>query len=259
MSPFDVTIFGLEDRNSTAERVIAEYAQNHRWLDVSVGLVGTVIPGGAIPAMIACIAVQGPLFYKPLAKELSKIYLLPEDQHTRRMVNEVLYDGITLDIMNAFNAEFLMEIARELVSEIGWGAAASFIPLVGGLVGAALDSMVAATMTWRVGTMISTYYQNGGRWLGDRSETFERSKALVGQLSPVANGRVKLDDVPTANPEVFVTQFETLKRVSIDTMLEMTMDAEIICSALRKRGVPEALIQEAHRYIKGRRAEVGLD
>jgi hypothetical protein len=58
----DETIFGLEIRNREAEKLIATYAKNHRWLDVGVGLAGLLVPGGSIVAMVASIAAQGPCF-----------------------------------------------------------------------------------------------------------------------------------------------------------------------------------------------------
>jgi uncharacterized protein (DUF697 family) len=52
-------------------------------------------------------------------------------------------------------------------------------PFVGGLVGAALDYVIATAMTWRVGTMVAIYYQNGGKWVGDRKHTLELAKDMT--------------------------------------------------------------------------------
>jgi uncharacterized protein (DUF697 family) len=248
----DGTIFGLQIRNREAEKVIGSYAKNHRWLDVGVGLAGFLVPGGSIAAMIACMAAQGPVFYKPMAIKLAKIYLSPVDHHTKRIVSEAMLEGAMWDINNELTAGLFTEIATELVTELGWGAAASFIPVFGGFVGAALDAVVAATMTWRVGTMISVYYQNGGDWLGSRRDTFEVAKDFVGGPSPKADNRVNLDDVVRKNNEVLQRQFSTLKTVLLDSILDISSDEEVIVSTLRKRGVSEDLIKASIPYIRSR-------
>jgi uncharacterized protein (DUF697 family) len=250
LSANDVTMFDIGSRNEEAQKIIASYATNHAWLDVAVGVVGTLIPGAALPAMAACIAAQGPLFYKPMAADLGKVYLRLPDEQTGRIVNQAEVYGAGAFVGVEFGMEFFKEIAGELISDIGWGAAATFIPLVGGVVGAALDATVAATLTWRVGTMVSMYYQNGGAWLGSRHATYERAKLMVGPMSPAAENRVKLDDVPLKNKEVLDQQFSRLKAILLDSILEMATNEQMVVQLLRKRGISEALIQLAIPYIQ---------
>jgi uncharacterized protein (DUF697 family) len=160
-----------------------------------------------------------------------------------------MFEGAGLDITNEFSVEFFTEIAGELFSELGWGAAASFIPVLGGFVGAALDAAVASTMTWRVGTMVSVYYQNGGSWLGSRRETFEVAKDFVGQVSPKANNRVDLDEVAKKHRQLLDRQFSTLKSVLLDPLLEISSSEEQIVKTLEGRHVSEELIAASRIYI----------
>ena len=67
-----------------------------------------------------------------------------------------------------FGMEFLKEIATDLLVEGGFGFLLSALPVVGIAASAALDMSIAATMTWRVGTMTSIYFQNGHRWVENR-------------------------------------------------------------------------------------------
>jgi len=256
ISLFETTVFGLGLRNREAEKVIGNYAGNHRWLDVGVGIVGSIIPGASIPAMIACIAAQGPAFYKPMMKQLAAIYLLPSNKSTNGIANEFWFGELDLDLNNMFNLEFYQSIALELASEIGWGAAATFIPIVGGVVGAGLDARVAATMTWRVGTMLSIYFQNAGCWVENRKNTFDLAHQMVGELSYKATERVNLDDIPLRIPEVFEKQFVTLKTGLLDPLIDVGPDPSKISETLRKRGIPEPLIARSEAYIHGQAANL---
>lgn len=208
------------------------------------------VPGASLAAMLACVAAQGPLFYKPMANKLAKIYLSPVDHHTKRIVSEATFEGATWDIGNEFTAGFLAEIAGELVSELGWGAAAAAIPFLGGVIGASLDAIVATTMTWRVGTMVSIYYQNNGAWLGGRRESFEVAKDFVGKPSIKAENRVNLDEVAKKHRQILDSQLVTLKSVLLDPLLEVTPDEGKILAVLKGRGLSEELIETAMSYVK---------
>jgi hypothetical protein len=247
------TIFGLQSRNRLAEKVIGNYAKNHRWLDVGVGVIGTFvpIPGASLAAMLACVAAQGPFFYKPMAKELGKIYLAPMDHHAERIVSEGMFEGAGWDIGNEFTASFLAEIAGEIISEMGWGAAAAAVPFIGGMIGATLDAFVATTMTWRVGTMVSVYYQNGGAWLGSRRESFEVAKDFVGKPSLKAENRVNLDEVAIHHKQIIDRQLMTLKSVLLDPLLQISPDEEKIRSVLMGRHLSEELVEAAILYVRG--------
>lgn len=252
-SIYDGAIFGLSHRNREAEKIIGNYAQKHQWLDVGIGIIGTVspIPGSALAAMAACMVAQGPVFYSPMAKDLSAVYLSSIDKHTKRLVNETWVAGMGADLANQFfNVDFFKDIIGEVISELGWAGAASAIPFIGGVFGAALDSLVAATMTWRVGTMISVYYQNGGAWLEGRRETFEVAKDFVGPLSAKAKDRVNLDDVVKTHREILEKQFSTLKTVLLDSLLEITSDEKQIIEVLKNRDISDELIDFSLPYIR---------
>jgi uncharacterized protein (DUF697 family) len=252
-SVYDGAIFGICHRNREAEKIIGNYAEKHQWLDIGIGLIGTFspIPGSALAAMAACMVAQGPVFYGPMAKDLSAVYLSSIDKHTKRLVNETWLDGIGADLANQFvNVEFFQEIIGEVISELGWAGVATAIPFIGGVFGAALDALVAATMTWRVGTMISVYYQNGGAWLEGRRETFEVAKDFVGPLSAKAKDRINLDDVVKKRREILEKQFSTLKSVLLDSLLEITSDEKQIIHVLNNRQISEELIDFSLPYIR---------
>jgi len=58
-------------------------------MDVAIGVAG-LIPGGALIALVAAIAVQGPMIYKRLANELATIYLAEPDIFSQQIMNRGL-------------------------------------------------------------------------------------------------------------------------------------------------------------------------
>jgi hypothetical protein len=124
------------------------------------------------------------------------------------------------------------------------------------LIGAALDYVIATAMTWRVGTMVSIYYQNGGNWVGSRKHTFELAKGITGGLNfglqdlisrfsgasrPPMD--VDLNGIPTKIPEVFAAQVQNLRPI-IAMMLNMG-GREQIRALLQARGIPLPVINAA--------------
>jgi uncharacterized protein (DUF697 family) len=172
------TLTQLEERNRIAKATIERYVRKHRKIDVAIGAAGFF--GLAIPALALAIAAQSEVIYKPLARDLSGIYNSDMDEMARGIVTSNLIFTGAADIANEFGTEFIASIASELITEAGLGTMAGFIPFVGGLVGAALDYVIATVMTWRVGTMVAIYYQNGGKWVGDRKHTLELAKEITG-------------------------------------------------------------------------------
>jgi len=75
--------------------------------------------------------------------------------------------------------------AWEMIGEAGTGAAASFIPIVGSVVAAGLDYVIATKMTDRVGKMLSIYFQNGCKWRGNQHDTYNDAKNLTGSLNDI--------------------------------------------------------------------------
>ena len=189
LPPLTTTLMRLEDRNAKAQEIIQSYSRLHAGMDVAVGLAG-LFPGAAIPALVAAIAAQSPIIYQPMARDLAAIYTVDESavsegiEQVRGVVRRVAFQTGFLDIAAEFGTEFMMQISGELLTEAGLGVLGSLcIPVLGGAVGAALDYLIANIMTWRVGTMVSIYYQNGGEWLSSRHATFEMAKNFTGGLA----------------------------------------------------------------------------
>ena len=258
MSAVALGNYDLPERNRRAAETIQSYAVAHAGTDAVIGLGGFLpIPGAAPASVVAALLVQIPM-YKSLARELSSIYQRPQDAITRRY----LRGGITLDsaltvsadvvghgvseLAEQFGRAFLAEIGSELIREMATGFAMSFIPVIGGLVSTGLDVAVAATMTWRVGTMIAIYYQNGGRWVEDRKETYERSKDLTGGISPEMVRRVDLDDIPHRVPEVHEHLVEEAVRF-IMNLRRANPDVGVatLHEILRDNGFPDDVAEEA--------------
>lgn len=250
------TITGLEERNRIAKLTIKRYADRHAVMDVAIGGAGFF--GLAIPALIMAIAAQSAVIYQPLARELSDIYNSDVDERTKNIVKNNLVLNGAADIANEFGTEFISSVAFELVTEAGLGAMAGFIPVVGGLVGAALDYVIATAMTWRVGSMVAIYYQNGGEWVGDRKHTLELAKEMVGGTKfglhdlvsrftgadrPQVN--VDLNSIPTRIPEVFESQMRALR--PLVAMLLKVSTNDFVRTELSARGISPSLIDAVLR------------
>ena len=251
------TLSSLELRNKRAKEVIRDFAGMHAAMDVAIGAAGFF--GFAIPALIAAIAAQGPVIYRPLARKLEQVYNCEADAETGAIIRENIMIGGLADIASEFSTEFITSIAGELIAEAGLGGIASFIPIVGGLVGAALDYVIATAMTWRVGVMVSIYYQNGGRWVGDRKHTYELAKEMTGGLgfgvkdllSKFSSAHkpeldVDLDQIPRRVPDVFQTQVQAIKPML--AMLLQACNSEQARKILRARGIPDPVITAALNY-----------
>lgn len=192
--------FDFPERNRLATAAIEKYAVTHATVDAGIGLAGFLpVPGAATASIIASMAVQVPI-YRALARDLAQIYESPYDDIAKGIVRSGVVIGSALELgsemVSQFGMEFAQEIGLEVVKEIGFGLFASLIPVLGGFVSTGLDIAIATTMTWRVGTMIAIYYQNGGQWVGSRHQTYEHAKELTGGLSERVEKRVDLDDVP---------------------------------------------------------------
>jgi hypothetical protein len=223
-------------------------------MDVAVGIVG-LIPGMAIPALVGAIAAQGPIVYQPMARDLAQVYLSDSDKSVSKITLEGTAKTSALDIASEFGTEFMMEIGHEIVMEAGLGVLGSLcVPVLGGIVGAALDYLIANTMTWRVGTMLSIYFQNGATWLESRQETYEKAKELTGGISHTVreiiktkedhkSARVDLSEIASRVPEVEESQIRALK--PFIQMMRSAMTRRQISSALSGQGVPAATVAMA--------------
>jgi hypothetical protein len=228
----------LEDRNRLAQDTIDKFKTKHATMDVGVGLIG-LVPGAGLPALITAIAMQSPIIYQPLAKELAQLYLAaPRDLEGAR--SNIVYPAAELDIILSitadFGGEFIKQIAGEMVADVGIGTAATLIPFVGAVVAAALDYTIATRMTARVGQMVSIYFQNGVQWYGTRDDTYEAAKNLRGGL----------DSIRKEFPGVM----DSLRK-NVQPMVEILRSAGMtdaqIRSALFAEKVPIDVIDEALR------------
>jgi hypothetical protein len=244
----DIALFNLAERNRQAEQVIRDYARGHAAADVGIGIFGTIIPGAGLFAMAASIAAQAPLVYQPMARKIASIYSAAPDAVTNRTVIEAAVIGGIGDLAAELAGEFMAELASELLMEAGFGAVASCIPLLGGVIAAGLDATIAATLTWRVGTMVAIYHQNGDQWIGNRKRTYERAHKMVGGLSPKTDGRVNLDDIPLKNQEVLDKQMAVVKAL-VEMMLSVSASREQIKAALIQKQLPQQLIDLALKNL----------
>lgn len=244
------------ERNGAATKIIQEFAMKHAAVDAAIGLAGFLpIPGAAAMSILASLTAQIPL-YKLLARKLSIVYELPQDQFSKAMVNGnmALDSGITVatdvgtDLAMQFGSDFLTDVIGELLGEIGIGIGVSFIPILGGFVSMGLDVAIAVTMTWRVGIMVSMYHQNGRRWIDSREETFSRASRLTGGVSPSNEGRVDLNEIPDKNPEIRKVLLEQAMS-AVKNLRKFRSDAtdKEIDDFLRDKGVPTDIRREAIR------------
>lgn len=254
------TLNRLEQRNQLARDAIRKYAELHAKVDVAIGASGFF--GLAIPALIIAIGAQSPLIYQPLARELASIYNSEVDDEAKSIVAENLVFTGAADIANEFGLEFIRSVATELITEAGFGTAAGFIPIVGGLVGAALDYVIATAMTWRVGAMVSIYYQNGGTWVKDKKYTLELAKEMVGavsfgmrDLAARFSGENRqqfeadLNSIPQRIPEVFQSQVRNLR--PIVSMMLKAMRVPEVRTLLQAQGIPLSLVDAALNIAGG--------
>ena len=245
------TLKKVEERNQLAKAAIEKFAERHAAMDVAIGAAGFF--GLAIPALIVAIGAQAPVIYQPLARELAQIYNSQVDDETGTIVMGNLFFTSATDIAADFGVEFVTSVASELITEAGFGTAAGFHPIEGGIDGAALDYVIATAMTWRVGTMVAIYYQNGGSWVKDRKYTLELAKQMVGGVSfgledLVAHfsGRNRkrlefnLNSIPQRIPEVFQSQIRNLRPVV--SMMLKALKAVQVRDLLQAEGIPPGLI-----------------
>lgn len=234
-------VFGLEDRNRAAHKVITSYAVKHAAMDVGIGLIGlTPIPGAATAALIGAILAQAPLIYRPMTRELAVIYNSTPDSRTGEIITETVEMGALADV----GVEFFKEIATDLIAEAAAGLALTAIPFIGGFLAAGLDATIAATLTWRVGTMVAAYYQNGGAWIGNRKNTYGIASEIVGSFSPKTDDRADLND--------FARRNKTISEKHLNfalSMVEMLKNAALsksqIRNALQSKQIPSWLIDQA--------------
>jgi len=188
------TIYELDLRNAAAEAVVKAVAARHAAIDAATGMLGCLIPvpGVAAAAVVGQLAYQTRYVYPELVRRLAVVYGTAPDAFTRKVtaqatVLETAVDGLVAaagtelfatlagQVLNSFGTAFLQEIAWDLVREGGVGAVLSSVPIVGALFAGTVDAAMAATMTWRVGAVVSAYFQHGG-YVTSRKHTYDLVK-----------------------------------------------------------------------------------
>lgn len=256
-NPTLITVYKLEERNRIATDFIRDYANRHTKMDIALGLI-SLAPGLVFPALAAAIAGQSKFIYQPMARDLARIYMA-EPGKLEEANDTIVHSGsiqtAICDVATDFGTEFMIQIATELLTEIGFGVVAAMcVPVIGAIVGAALDYLIATQMTWRVGTMVSIYFQNGGKWVENQKNTFELSKKLTGSMhvgvSDLLDGKFKdhtprtdLNDIRT---EVSGARENLLRNVrGLVSMLRVVTGNDQVRDILKSQGIPIDLIREA--------------
>jgi hypothetical protein len=207
-------LYNIEQKNARATKIIEGYASTNTKMNIGVGLASW-LPFAALPAIAASLALQINVIYKPMAQELAEVYTANPDQYTDRLGMVASVTDTTATFASEFALEFLTDQAFDLVTEVGAGFLATFIPFAGMAAGAALDYLISQKLTWRVGTMSAIYFQNCGEWVGNRQKTLSIAKDLAGGLGRgmsqafdskgSADNRVNFNEIPSKVPEVLQT------------------------------------------------------
>lgn len=250
-------LYHIDDKNSRAQQIVREYAKLHGVMDVGVGLV-SLLPGAGIPAIISAIALQSSMIYKPMARDLAAVYLRETDSYTDHLGNIASGTTVALEFGQEFATEFLLEHAKELLTEAGLGMAATAIPFAGAAAGATLDWLIAQMMTWRVGTMTAIYFQNGAAWIGNRKSTMEVAKRLTGGLHVgvrelmsesgrervrAKEVRVDFDRIPNDVPQVKQSSAQTL--VTLIKGFADKLPRPAVKASLLQMGLPDSMVDAA--------------
>jgi hypothetical protein len=221
MSRLDM-ILNLEKKHFDVQNLVHSYASRHRIVDMVIGGASNLIPmpGAAFLATAALVSAQTPLVYQPLSKEVASIYSKSMSSTESSFSDESNADE-NHEYNKIYDIQFLVEIAQELVSEVTTGSIVAAIPFIGFAAAAAMDAMIAATMTWRVGLMTSIYHCNFGEWLGSRRETFEIAKKHVGPLSARSKNRIQIQEIISKNDEILEKQRKCLQLNFIDPLRKL--------------------------------------
>ena len=248
---------GAAGKRRAVTAIVEDYARNHQAADVGITLATCWLPAGGLMATAGALAIQAPLVYQPMVREIGRTYMAgAPDDDMRALVHDTAIEGAQWDLGVLFGVGFFEEILTELLREMGVGALLGVIPFLGSIAAAVLDAKVAATLTWRVGLMAAIYYENGCAWLVDRKTTYERTHLLIHGLSAKTEERFDMSRVADTVDGVREQQRTLLQRyvdtikdaVGYDHLREVldmryAIDPELIEAVLaeiRRRRVDEA-------------------
>ena len=273
-------LYHLQDRNAEAKRIITEYAIKHATMDVSLGIVGSPIPGAQLIFTAASVLAATKVIYKPMVEKLGMVYSASPNHITDQYIANATIMTAVGDFAAQFGAEFLAEIAREIMGEVGIGMIPAFIPGISALAGPLLDVIIAVTITWRIGTMTSIYFQNGESWIDDRKTTFEHAKDItriyfpnlyiifrnaIDELSRGGNmqsvksnimntvsedisSKVNLNEISEKVPEVHQKQIDAIKPL-MQLCKELGLDFQQTKDKLLAKGIEEKRIHLAWQQL----------
>ncbi len=251
-------IFGLNKRHQSVERIIEGYASNHRIVDGAVGAAVNLVPFLPLAATPILVSAQAPLVYRPMSRKIAEIYFAPTDIsfHDEADLDEEYHKSQVADFQNRLNniqnglfpLEFLLEIAKEIAAEAAVGNLIAAIPFFGMAASVAMDVMVAATMTWRVGLMTAFYCCNFEDWLGTRKDTYELSKKFVGPLSPKSNRRVDIGQVLAMNEDISEKHLSQLKIDFFDRLRLAGQSREQILESALLNQIPPHLLSRGQFF-----------
>ena len=237
-------LYSARAKRTLVAQLIAETAKNHALTDGLLNLAGFLpIPGSGLIGAAGAIAVQGPVFYKPMVTRIGEIYMRPPDAALDKLTTEFAWLGADLDIAAHFGIDFFSDIAGEIITEAGAGwVVTKVVPILGPLLSGGLDAIIAVTLTWRVGVMAASYYENGMQWVaGARKPAYKSAKAIVGGFSPQTEDRVDLNSLHT--------EVEEINRSAVDTAFELV-------KMFRGFSIPVVEIRKTLVYEKGMDADI---
>lgn len=194
---------------------------------------------------------------EPESRGFRKIYMAERgelQEVKEKIVNHFSTETALWDVAADFGIGFMVDIAPELLTEAGWGVlGAMCIPVIGAAVGAALDYLIATQMTWRVGTMVSIYFQNGDAWVGSQKEAFGLAKEMTGSLhiglSDLPDGKFKnhtpRTDLNNIRKEVPSARDNLLRnvRTMVSALRAITGNVRVR-EVLKMKGIPLDLIDQ---------------
>ncbi len=242
---FGGSLEALDERNAAADECIAALAKKHARFDATTGGILGLMPFGSVAAFGVQLRRQVRTLFPELVNELGYIYEADPDAVLRKRVNgwavgesatqfvgSELATDAAADLLNQLGTSFVTEIAPDLLVEGGGGLAAGAIPILGSAAGAAIDYVLAATVTWRVGTMVSVYYQHGG-FIHDRKTTYNVVKQKLVSFSNAterpgtcARVRSEIDEVRQSQIEKATKLATKLAKLNPDlaTVREQLLD-----------------------------------
>jgi hypothetical protein len=218
MNPSLSILYGIEDRHRKVEDLIHRKASGHRVVDGVIGFASGLIPGGIVSTATTTglILAQTRLVYRPLSNQIALIYSASASpgKNDHNEVNEfekeerVRAQGKAFETL--YDLSFLLEILNDMTHDVLVGNALAAIPVFGAVAAAAVDVMIAATMTWRVGLMTALFYSNLGEWIGSRKETFELTKRLL-PLSPKSHARANVSETIARETSILEKHFRLVE------------------------------------------------